>query len=194
MGRMLNGLAKMGSPMYAWIIVAILLVSMSTVEYFLGSVDAINTMDSGKATWEYLSSRLKEDFWSQILAENEEVIPSGITAVSTRVNPDIYKIFCFKCNKRAHIYRYCKSEARSNVNYVNEEDECPKVRPHLSRNSNHDETFILYSGCTYANHNKWYHGCLVFVEWFSCQTTNGVCAPILRRNQQNSFGCEYLAS
>lgn len=59
MGSMLNRLATLGAPVYAGIFVAIFIVSMPTVEYFLCFVYAINTMDSGKPIWEYIFSRLR---------------------------------------------------------------------------------------------------------------------------------------
>lgn len=88
---------------------------------FYGTVSDIKTMDPEKATWEYFSARLRKELISQTRAENQEVASLSITSVAARMDRERSIIPFFKGNKRGHISRYCKIEAGSYVNEVQDE-------------------------------------------------------------------------
>lgn len=95
MRSLFNKLAAMGSSLDSDIQVAILLVSLSSEKSFSGPVSAIKTMDAVR---------------SQKLAENADKKATSITAAAARKSKDCSSIRCFKCNKKGHIDRYCRSE------------------------------------------------------------------------------------
>ena len=145
MESLFNKLAAMGSSVDSDMQVAILLVSLSSEESLSSTVSAIKTMDVDKATWEYVTGRLIEEVRSQKLAGSAEVMASSTKAAAIRQRKHISDLRCFKCNKKGHIARNCKSKKGSrNV----EKDENSGVRAALVRKEACDAAFIVDSGCT----------------------------------------------
>lgn len=153
MESLFNKLAAMGLPLASEMQVAVLLVSLTSEESLSGTVSAIKTMDEGRASWEYVSGRLIEEVRSQKLSVDGQT--SSVTAAAVR-RADRSQIRCYKCNKKGHIARFCRTKIKEDVKKEqggtdsDEEEDEEKVRVRAAVIMKHegDNTFIVDSGCT----------------------------------------------
>ncbi len=86
--------------------VATLLVSAKAHESLKSTVAAIKTVDANSVPWKYVLSRLVEEQRSQKIFAVDTFTPNGNLALAGRSKQHTN---CFKCRKRGHTARYCKS-------------------------------------------------------------------------------------
>ena len=141
-----NRLTAMNSPVDEGMQVAILLVSVSATEALSGTVSAIKTMDPEKATWDYVSARLIEELRSQKLADGTESVPSSPTVAMARSGVDMNKVRCYRCGKKGHFARDCKSKPRHRKRRDEENIDMRAAMAGIECDD--DSMFIMDSGCT----------------------------------------------
>ena len=142
MESLFNKLSVMKSPLDSDMQVAILLVSISSIDFLAGTISAIKTMESERATWEYVSARLIEEMKSQDLVLASDMKSTVAAASSSKSRrKDYSKIKCYKCGKYGHIQRFCRSKGNSLPENRN-------VRAALARKRFEFPGFVVDSGCT----------------------------------------------
>ena len=140
-----NKLAAMRMPLVEPMHVAILVVSISSVDSFQGTVAAIKTMEDHKATWDYVSGRLIEEQRTQKMSDSTEINDARVQAAAARTAARILaNTKCFKCNKKGHIARNCRSKGGEGSGN-RKSNGTPNVRAAVARSAGSCTSFIVDS-------------------------------------------------
>jgi len=143
-----NKLAAMGMALVEPMQVAILLVSISSVDSFQGTVAAIKTMEDHKATWDYVSGRLIEEQRTQKMSDSAEKNDARVQAAAARTAARrLANTKCFKCNKKGHIPRNCRSKVGEGSGN-REGNGTTNVRAAMARSAGSCTSFIVDSGAS----------------------------------------------
>ena len=107
---LVNRLASMGMEIAEPMQVAILLVSLSNLNEYNGTVSSIKTMDPKSSTWANVSMRIiEEQKQSKVGEENEkESYSKAILATKRNQSRATRKdVMCWECNRKGHMARDC---------------------------------------------------------------------------------------